>query len=178
MSNSHKAIITTCTDCGVKHISKLDGKVCIHKCYVMNIMDYVKYKKCEVNDDMIYFLWDYNNPKLDSFMEREYRNRIADKKKSLMWIEIIKKEAGWVKGETLYLNTKSNCDGAFMCEYSRNKSVYDDIIIEPSGFAVMNTFNYYNLNTNKDDGITSTFYIRVDSIYNDNVYADIKGINK
>ena len=118
--------------------------------------------------------WDITNPRLDRFMDLEIRCRqlatIDDKKKSLMWIENVKKAFGWQKGKTLYLTTKQNCSGVFFIwkaeECERRLS---DIMVCENGFVAMRTYNHYTSYNRPEDGLHFSFMIFPDSLYNDNI---------
>lgn len=107
--------------------------------------------------------------KLFHLLYNEIRSNIGEKKKSLMWVEQVKKISNWKKGETIYGYTREK-HYEFNVWFSRNK---EDIglpmfIIEPSGYVSLYCFNNYSHNETEE--IKNGFYVRSHSIYNDNVY--------
>ena len=121
---------------------------------------------CEPN--VVYFTWDYEDKKVDDIMSNEERNNITIlRRKCLMWVEEVKKIANWKEGETLHINTKSNCDGCFRAYWCKEDHpdfrYYEDVVVEPSGYVLMRTFNLYTWDEPR------TFNIRVSSVYNDKV---------
>lgn len=113
--------------------------------------------------------WDYDNDKLDKIASSEYRYNHGDKKKSLLWIEELKRVSNWKEGEYIYAFTKSNCDGYFRAYYKKNKIEFGwyNVIIEPSGYVCMEAFNHYT--TDRDEDIKFNVFIRVESVYNDKI---------
>ena len=104
-----------------------------------------------IKDDVFSVIWDYNNDKIDKKMEKEYYPKFGDKL-NMMWVENLKSVSGWVKGEKLYCDIKTNCDGCFYVSYSKEKehNCYD-LIIEQSGYVVRRYKNYYTLDENQAD---------------------------
>jgi hypothetical protein len=50
-----------------------------------------------------------------------------------------------------------------------SKNRFADIVIEPTGYCVMRHINHYTWDTDKDDNITKSVMIRVNSVYNDKI---------
>ena len=145
---------------------------------IKSIGNYLTEYDYEIDDEHenITILWDRENEKLCDIMDNECRNEIRHpKKKYLMWLETIKRISKWKEGENLYIITKQNGDGYFNCWWSKDKKDigYYDIIIEKNGYASYRTFNYYSMDETED--IKHSFFIRVDSYYNDKI---CKKINK
>ena len=135
---------------------------------------YEENELCEDGYSSINVVWDYTNEKLEDKMSKEHRNHLEHKKKkSLLWLEKVKELAQWKQGEWLYLFTKQKSDGLFYCSWSKEKNHFKDIIIEPSGYACMRTFNNYTWDEDKDNNIFSASYIRVDSKYNDKIASSL-----
>lgn len=120
----------------------------------------------------MYFEWDYENEKLDKIAENEFRLHWGDKKKNMLWIDDLKKNADWKAGEYIYAFTKTNCDGTYYVNWTKNKtlkcgSVFNwvNVIVEPSGYVCMKCFNNYSIA--QDDDIKYEHWVRVESLYND-----------
>jgi hypothetical protein len=113
------------------------------------------------------FTWDYENDKIDKIASKEFTNAFGDKKKNLMWVEKFKEVANWKKGEYIYAFTKTNADGYYNVHYKKDKVKFSwfNMIVEPSGYVAMKTYNHYTLE--QDDDIKSSMFVRVESIYND-----------
>ena len=137
-----------------------------------NLSSYYEIQEVEVNEYGIgntTITWDYTNEKVDKIMVREHCNSLNEKKKSLMWLVKITIMANWKKGETLYILTTQKSDGYFNLFWSKDKKKmpFCDIIIEPDGYASIRTYNNYSTYSNKDEDIHYSFFVRVESQYND-----------
>ena len=132
----------------------------------------------DIDNHHMLFKWNDENKKVDKIMNNEYKGDLNQmKKKSLLWIEEIKKIAKWKQGEMLWINTKTYGDGHFIAWWNTDVNCLGnscaDIIIEPTGYCVMRHFNHYSSNDDKENNITWKVMIRVDSVYNDNISKQI-----
>ena len=137
-----------------------------------SISKYVYYE--DVNEDegvmSLAIFWDYEIKRLDKIMDNEaHCYHIGNKKQSLMWLQKIKEIVHWNVGDNIYIMLKQNCDGCFYAWFSKekNKIGIADIIIEKSGYAVRLCFNNYTTDEDDENKICLTFYVPVDSYYND-----------
>ena len=113
--------------------------------------------------------------KIHDKMSYEISCRIADKKKSLMWVEEVKRRSNWKKGDTIYGVTKEEGD-TYDIGWSREKQIIRRpyFIIDPEGFIAFVCFNM-NYSWEETDLIKNYFYIRPDSLYNDKIFQqDLK----
>jgi hypothetical protein len=141
--------------------------------------DYLTYDD-EYGLKRLYFEWDYENDTLDKIAEEEFRMRMGDlkRKKNMLWINDLKKDANWKEGEYIYVFTKTNCDGTYYVNWTKNKILKNgskfwyNIIVEPNGYVNMICFNNYTYN--EDEDIKCDFWVRVDSYYNDKVCKLLK----
>ena len=123
-----------------------------------------------VEDNYMDITWD-NNEEIDNIMEKEYRFHLNDSKKSMMWIEDVKKAANWKKYDRLYIFTKSQSDYNFRASwwYDKDDGTFNDnanIVIEEDGYVLMETRNNYTTRKDFEDKIPYFFFVRVDSFYN------------
>ena len=123
-----------------------------------------------VEDNYMDITWD-NNEEIDNIMEKEYRFHLNDSKKSMMWIEDVKKAANWKKYDRLYIFTKSRSDYNFRASwwYDKDDGTFNDnanIVIEEDGYVLMETRNNYTQRKDFEDKIPYFFFVRVDSFYN------------
>ena len=117
------------------------------------------------------FIWNCKHEKLQDLADQEYRYRVGDKRKNLMWVEELKKIADWKEGEYIYAFLKSNADGYFSVHYKKNKNEnfhWYNLIVEPSGYVCMESMNLYTLDSDEDIKASKNF-IRVESVYNDKI---------
>ena len=146
---------------------------------IENIHNHIRYDLYDCEDDLESFAisWDYENKKVDKIMTEETNYYLNSKRQNLMWVEIIKNKIKWVKGEEIYIFIKCNCDGAFWCWFSRDRSKvgYVSMIIEKSGYVSRQCYNYYT--DDKTEDIKYGLYIRVSSYYNDAI-CDLIRANK
>lgn len=126
----------------------------------------------ELEDNCMCISWD--NAKISKTMQGERRYTLENaKKKNLLWIEEVKKRANWKAGEELFLSTKSHCDSCFFVWWERERSAnFIDIVIEKSGYVSMRACNNYCWDENEE--VKCSFFIRADSVYNDNICKQIK----
>ena len=138
---------------------------------ISNIAKHISHNPDDDYDDehllCAQFTWDYENEKIDKIASEEFSYELGDKKKSLMWVQKLKKIADWKEGEYIYAYTKTNADGYYNVFYRKDKVKFSwfNTIIEPSGYVCMEAFNHYTMAT--DDDIKHSVFVRVNSVYND-----------
>ena len=117
---------------------------------------------------------DKTGEKLFRIMFNEIRGSFADKKKSLMWVDEVKRLSNWKKGETIYGYAREKHLN-FIVWWSREEKDIggcSTFTIDPQGFVAL---SYHNNYTNEEtDLIKRSLYIRPDSLYNDKIVKQNK----
>jgi hypothetical protein len=132
--------------------------------------------------------WDYNNEMVDELMEKEYEVMDLDTKGNCMWIEQVKKQSNWERGQRVNIELKKNCDSCFYVfiengdedddeyekddEYNGAYSNYQ--YISEDGLFMTKTLDafrkfYENTITREEYLKQCVIYYEVNCVYNDNV---------
>jgi hypothetical protein len=121
--------------------------------------------------------WDIDNKLVDDMMEDDYNVMDIDTKGNCMWIEEVKKQANWERGQRLNINLKQNCDGCFFV-FIVNDGKYHCGWQYISEEGLFMTKPSENLRKWIENTITreefDTYYVEVNSVYNDNVRYELE----
>ena len=111
--------------------------------------------------------WDSKNEKVDKLMNKEYWPKIGDSL-DMRWVEEIKNQMNWVKGDKIYVGMACIGSGYFtMCCSRGGGEEYWNLAIEANGFVRRRYNNLYNEYT---DAKTEEFFtMRTSCIYNDEI---------
>ena len=137
-------------------------------------MDY-KYTYQTDKDDpdahnWIMIVWADKNGDITPDEEELYSNEFYHTNPlSQNWIDIVKKESKWVKGEKLYIDKKINCDGCcYLWWYKEKKSVVGyAFVLNKDGKLWTRCYNMCDIMECDDDDDLSYSYMKIfDTVYN------------
>lgn len=129
--------------------------------------------------------WDYDNKLVDELMDEEYKVMELDTKKNCMWIEQVKKQANWERGQRINIGLKQNCDGCFFVFIGNDDDEGDDWkcsnyqYISEEGLFMTKTMEsfrkFYDKIITREEWINEReIYYEVNCMYNDNVRYELE----
>jgi len=140
-----------------------------------NCHEYLEFRAIENDEDLNQFKvhWDCENDPLNELLRLEFSYKLEEgiKRKSLKWVNELKRLVRWQKGGELLIGFDYFNDGdVFVAVLIEGDKDVPMMKIDSNGYVSMRTYDNYS--TDQTD--KSSFFVRILSLHNDQVYAELE----